>query len=115
MATELVRKTAHANVVNDAVLSGEVASTVCGSLGLASTNMTMGRKIVSLAMSALDAHPNLDGLDAFADQANQFGTLSKGILRDIYIKVQLFGTGCAVMTPHRSRITLSFGSHYSLF
>ena len=88
---ELTKKTIHASVVNDAVLSGEVAGQVCSSLGLATTNATLGRKVVSLALLAMDKADSeggmVDGLDIFSEQATQYGSLGPGMLQDIYEKV----------------------------
>jgi|AntAceMinimDraft_5_1070358.scaffolds.fasta_scaffold53928_2 hypothetical protein len=87
----LKKKNANAAVVNDAVLTGEVAAQVCGSLGLSSTNATLGRKVVSLALAAMDREGAgggmADGPEGFAEDATQYGALSAGMLREIYQKV----------------------------
>jgi hypothetical protein len=90
MPEGLLKKSAHAAVVNDTVLSGEVAGQVCSSLGLSSTNATLGRKVVSLALSAQDVEEEGGlggGLEAFEEQAEQYGSIASTLLRDIYIKV----------------------------
>jgi len=90
MPEGLLKKSAHAAVVNDNVLSGEVAAQVCSSLGLSSTNATLGRKVVSLALAAQDAEEAggfSGGLDAFEEQAGQYGSIAVDLLRDIYHKV----------------------------
>jgi hypothetical protein len=81
----LLKKTIHAAVVNDHVLSGEVAAQVCASLGLSSTNATLGRKFVSLALTSQDSEGN--GLANFTEEASQYGTLSGSVLQGIYHKV----------------------------
>jgi hypothetical protein len=91
MATEvLVKKAAHAAVVNDGVLSGEVAAGVCAALGLSSTNATLGRKMVSLALTAQDkAGPaGAGGFEAFQEQSTQFGSFAVPLLREIFGKVR---------------------------
>lgn len=86
----LLNKQIHATVVNDHVLSGEVAAQVCASLGLASTNATLGRKVVSLALTAAESSTdNGNGLAVFIEEASQYGTLSASILQGIYHKVRL--------------------------
>ena len=94
----LKKKTASAAVVNDAVLTGEVAAQVCASLGLSSTNATLGRKVVSLALAAMDREEAgggmVDGPEGFAEDATKYGALSAGMLMEIYQKVPTFSCMC---------------------
>eukprot|EP00613_Pedinella_sp_CCMP2098_P043683 CAMPEP_0171793106 /NCGR_PEP_ID=MMETSP0991-20121206/67365_1 /TAXON_ID=483369 /ORGANISM="non described non described, Strain CCMP2098" /LENGTH=81 /DNA_ID=CAMNT_0012403319 /DNA_START=1 /DNA_END=242 /DNA_ORIENTATION=+ len=62
---------------------------MCSALGLASTNATLGRKMVSLALKAQDkAGPaGVGGFETFEEQSTQFGSFGSPLLRDVYGKV----------------------------
>ena len=83
---------AHASVLGDAVLVGDVAATVCSSLGMPSTNATLGRRVVSLALSTLagsdDDGSGAGGFAKFAVSAGDYGSLPQDLLNEVYTKVQ---------------------------
>ena len=72
----------HDRITNDVSLCGDVANDVASALGLKSKNMTLGRKVVTLALDQVEKVQHVrEGEDPFCEAATQYGTISRELLK----------------------------------